>query len=81
MKKNTEINELNIRVVRLCDEFAQFYEQCAFLCDSFAAISAQQEYIEPETSGGISFYTRWIKTRLVEIQSELQKIHEQLSKP
>jgi len=79
MKKNKEIHELQLKVVRLYDELTQFSDQCAFLCDSFAAIPAQQEFIEPETIGGISFYSHWIKTRLLEIKNELRKIHEQLS--
>ena len=78
MKKNKEIHELQLKVVRLYDELTQFSDQCAFLCDSFAAIPAQQEFIEPETIGGIDFYTRWIKTRLLEIKNDLRKIHEQV---
>jgi len=79
-KKNKEIRELQLKVVRLYDEFTQFSDQCAFLCDSFAAVPAQQEYIESETIGGISFYSHWLKIRLLEIKNELRKIHEQLSK-
>jgi len=79
MEKNKEIHELQLRVVKLCDEFAQFSDQCAFLCDSFAAIPAQQEFIEAETIGGMSFYSHWLKTRLLKIKNELRKIHEQLS--
>jgi hypothetical protein len=77
-KKNKEIRELQLKVVRLYDEFAQFSDQCAFLCDSFAAIPAQHEFIEAGTIGGIEFYSRWLKTRLLEIKNELRKIHEQL---
>jgi len=49
MKKNKEIHEIQLKVLRLYDELTQFSDQCAFLCDSFAAIPAQQEFIEPET--------------------------------
>lgn len=81
MKKKNEdkdMRELKLKVLRLYDEFAHFSGQCAFLCDSFAAIPAQQEFIEPETIDGIHFYSRWLKTRTLEIKNELQKIHEQL---
>ena len=74
MKKNQEIHELQLEVVRLYDELSQFSDQCAFLCDSFAAIPAQHEFREPETIGGISFYSHWLKTRLLEIKNELRKI-------
>jgi len=79
MKKNKKIRELQFKVVKLYDEFAQFSDQCAFLCDSFAAIPSQQEVIEPETIGGISFYSHWLKTRTLEIKNELRKVHEQLN--
>lgn len=79
MKNNKEIRELQLKVVRLYDDFTHFSDQCAFLCDAFAAIPAQQELIEPETIGGIDFYSRWLKTRLLEIKNEMRKIHEQLS--
>ncbi len=78
MKKNKQINELQLKVLRLYDELTQFSNQCAFLCDSFAAIPAQQEFIEPETIDGIEHYSSWLKTRLLEIKGDLRKIHEQL---
>jgi len=80
MKKNKEIHEIQLKVLRLYDELTQFSDQCAFLCDSFAAIPAQQEFIEPETLGGIEHYSRWLKTRLVEIKIDVGEIHEQLKK-
>jgi hypothetical protein len=78
-KKNTkEIRKLRLKVLKLYDEFTQFSDQCAFLCDSFSAIPTQQEFIEPQTIGGIHFYSRWLKTRVLEIKSELRQVHEQL---
>lgn len=78
MKKKKKIDELQLKVLSLYDEVTHFSDQCAFLCDSFAAISAQQEFIETETIGGINFYSHWLKTRLLEIKNDLRKIHEQL---
>lgn len=78
MRINKEINELQIKVLKLYDDFAQFSDQCAFLCDSFAAVPAHQETIAPATLGGLDFYSQWLKTRLIEIKTELRQIHEQL---
>jgi hypothetical protein len=78
--KSEKVCNLKLKVVRLYDEFSQFSEQCAFLCDSFAAIPAQQGFIEPQTIAGIHFYSYWLKSRVLEIRSELWSIHEQLSK-
>ena len=80
MKKIKKINELQLKVLRLYDEFALFSDQCAFLCDAFAAVPAHQEAISPATLGGLEFYSQWLKTRLVEIKTELGQIHEQLRK-
>ena len=77
-KDRKRIRKLQLRVLRLYDEFTQFSDQCAFLCDSFAAIPTRQEFIEPETIDGIDFYACWLKTRVQEIKDELQKTHEQI---
>jgi hypothetical protein len=78
--RKKEIDQLQLKVLQLYDEFAQFSCQCAFLCDSFSTISAQPEFIEPETIDGIQYYSRWLKTRTLEIKSELKKVHTQLKK-
>ena len=80
VKKNPKLSELQLKVLRLCDDLTLFSCQCAFLCDSFSAVPAQQEDITPATLDGIGFYSRWIKTRLVEIKMELGEVHELLRK-
>jgi hypothetical protein len=77
-KKAKKIRKLQLKVIRLYDELTQFSDQCAFLCDSFAAIPAHQEFIEPQTISGIHFYSRWLKTKVLEIKSEPRKVHEEL---
>ena len=78
MKKTRKVKKLKLKVLRLYDEFALFSDQCAFLCDAFAAVPAHAETITPATLGGLDFYSQWLKTRLVEIKTELGQIHEQL---
>jgi hypothetical protein len=80
MKKIRKLSELQRKVLTLYDDLTQFSRQCAFLCDSFAMIPAKQEEITPDTLDGIGFYSRWLKTRLVEIKTEVGEIHEQLRK-
>ncbi len=77
-KESKRIRKLQRMVLRLYDEYAQFTDQCAFLCDAFAAIPEKQEIVEPETIEGINHYSHWLKTRVLEIKGELHKIHEQL---
>jgi hypothetical protein len=78
MKMDKEIRKLQFKVVRLYDELTQFSDQFAFLCDSFATIPTQQECIEPEIIAGMAFYSRWLKSRLLDIKKDLRKVHEQL---
>ena len=73
-----DIRHLQFKVVRLYDELTQFSDQFDFLCDSFTTIPGQQECIDPEAIGAMSFYSNWLKTRLLEIKNDLRKIHEQL---
>ena len=78
MKKTRSISELQLKALRLYDEFALFSDQCAFLCDAFAAVPARQEAITLATLGGLDFFSQWLKTRMVEIKIKLGQIHEQL---
>lgn len=80
MKKNQDLSELQLKVLRLYDDLTLFSCQCAFLCDSFSAVPAKQEDITPATLDGIDFYSHWIKTRLVEIKIELGEVHELLGR-
>lgn len=78
MKTRQEISTRQLKVLRLNDDFALFSNQCAFLCDAFASIPARHEEITPATLGGLEHYSHWLKTRLVEIKTELGEIHAQL---
>lgn len=80
VKKARKLSGLQRKVLRLYDDLTQFSHQCAFLCDSFASVPAHQEDITPATLGGIDFYSHWLKTRLVEIKTEVGEIHELLRK-
>ena len=53
MKKTRKVKKLKLKVLRLYDEFALFSDQCAFLCDAFAAVPAHAETITPATLGGL----------------------------
>lgn len=75
-RRSKEVRDLQHRIVKLYDELTEFSGQCAFLCDSFAAIPAQTEIIEIETVEGIDFYARWLKHRILEIKEDFRIIHE-----
>ena len=69
--------KLRSDLLALYDRLTEFSDQCAFLCDAFAAISICEETIDPATARGIGISARWMKTRVQEIKLDLKKIHEQ----
>ncbi|WDE04932.1 hypothetical protein SG34_027110 [Thalassomonas viridans] len=48
-------------LVDLTDDFSKFHEECAFLCDAFAAVAQEPECISEETSEGIRHMSYWLK--------------------
>lgn len=70
-----EFKKLRRDIIALYDDFSEFSDQCAFLCDAFGAIPVNSEAIEPATKRGIGIYANWIKGRLVEIQTDLGDLH------
>ena len=69
--------KLRLDVLALYDRLTEFADQCAFLCDAFAAIPITEECIEPATARGMSLSARWIKDTVQEIKLDLKRIHEQ----
>lgn len=49
-----EGQSLTLDIIHLYDELTQFNDVCAFLCDAYAAIAAQEEEIEAGTVGAVS---------------------------
>ena len=64
-------------LIALYDRLTEFSDQCAFLCDAFAAIPICEESIDPATARGMGLSARWIKDTVREIKSDLKDIHEQ----
>jgi len=77
-KYKSRSKKLKGDLINLYDDLTQFSDQCSFLCDAFAAIPAQDEIIDSATIGGISFYSQWIKIRILEIKLDLKNINEQV---
>lgn len=61
---------LRQNLLSLCDNFAEFTDQCTFLCDAFAAISTCDETINPATANGIGHAAPEAKGSGNQIRSE-----------
>ena len=58
------------------DEFSEFTEDCAFLCDAFACLADNQEILDPCTIHGLERHAYGLKQRTKEFREKLKKIRE-----
>lgn len=72
-------DRVQLRLLTLYDDLAEFQDQCSFLCDAFASIVTQEEIIDRETVRGASIYAQWIKERVKQMKEELKPIYEEVS--
>ncbi|WDE07467.1 hypothetical protein SG34_011565 [Thalassomonas viridans] len=60
----------------LSDDFNKFSEECAFLCDAFAAIGREPACITPPTSEGIGHISYWLKCQVIDYRDKIDEIRE-----
>ncbi|WDE06167.1 hypothetical protein SG34_004335 [Thalassomonas viridans] len=72
------IKQLSSDCIRLSDDFNKFSEECAFLCDAFAAVAHDPDYISEETSKGIGHLSCWLKEQAKSYRDRIDKLHEGL---
>lgn len=69
--------QLSNEILGLYDEFAEFHEQCAFLCDAFSAIAHHRQLeMDIYCANGLELHANWLKRRVAELKARLQSIHE-----
>ena len=61
------------------DDFVELHDNCSFLCDAFACLATEEDYLDTSTAMGISRYSHWIKHRAQKLKQDLKKIHEKAS--
>lgn len=63
-------------LVMFYDEFVAFQARCAFFCDAFNALAAQQQW-ETNSQRGLSFHSAQLKDELEQLRETLQQLmHE-----
>ncbi|WDE03085.1 hypothetical protein SG34_016815 [Thalassomonas viridans] len=65
-------------LVSLTDDLSQFHEECAFLCDAFAAVTHDPACITEETSEGIRHISYWLKHQVKSYYERVRDIHEEV---
>ncbi|WDE03818.1 hypothetical protein SG34_020915 [Thalassomonas viridans] len=64
-------------LVDLTDDFSQFHQECAFLCDAFAAVAQEPECISEETSEGIRHMSYWLKGQAKEYYQRIDDLYQE----
>ncbi|WDE08667.1 hypothetical protein SG34_032655 [Thalassomonas viridans] len=64
-------------LVDLTDDFSKFHEECAFLCDAFAAVAQEPECISEETSEGIRHLSYWLKCQAKEYYQRIDQLYKE----
>ena len=76
MKLKKQRKELARSLVKLYDEFADFHDHCAFFCDAYSCLAAEDEFLNPDTTSGVRLHGEWLKRRVGKFKQELGRIHE-----
>ncbi|WDE07542.1 hypothetical protein SG34_012040 [Thalassomonas viridans] len=64
-------------LVDLTDDFSKFHQECAFLCDAFAAVAQEPECISEETSEGIRHMSYWLKYQAKEYYQRIDDLYQE----
>ena len=67
---------LNTDLLHFYDEFAEFHDYCSFMCEAFASLATEENFLDTGTAMGASRFCHWIKRRMQELKGDLKKIHE-----
>lgn len=67
--------------MELYNDFVEFNDYCAFLCDSIPYLYNESRASEPDeqTIMGAKRHCSWVKSKAEELKSELDNIRQQLN--
>jgi len=67
---------INHDLLNLYDEISAFNDCCAFLCDAFASLAAEEEALDTSTIEGLKCLSHWMKQRMAEVKRQIKEIQE-----
>ena len=65
---------LAMELLRYYDDFSEFNDDCAFLCDAFAALVTNSDYLDQQSREGFDRHTRQLKQKVQEFKERLRDI-------
>lgn len=67
---------LNTDLMHFYDNFAEFHDYCAFMCDALASLATGDKPFDTSSALGASRYCHWLKYRVGILKEDLKEIHE-----
>lgn len=79
----TPTKSLSYELTDLYDDFVEFNDYCAFLCDSIPLLFREAQEREPEdhTLAGLRRHCNWMKKRADELELALEKVQQKSLDP
>ena len=76
-------DDLSYKLTELYDDFVEFNDYCAFLCDTIPLLlrEAQEREHEDHTLAGIGRHCAWMKKRADELEQALQNVQQKSLEP
>ena len=65
---------LSTKLLHFYDEFSEFNDCCAFLCDAYACLPSIEGGLDENSVVGLKRSTEWIKAQLNRLKQELSNI-------
>ena len=62
----------------LYDEMTEFNDCCAFLCDAFCSLVAEEEALETSTEEGLTCLSYWLQQRITTMKARLKGMLERV---
>ncbi|WDE09068.1 hypothetical protein SG34_030305 [Thalassomonas viridans] len=75
-----EETSLGHEVLHLCDDFARFSDECAFLCDAYAAVVSEPACIGEMTASGLGLSSYKLKKQVEDFYYRIANIHARWQK-
>lgn len=73
-------DKLTVRLLNFYDNFSEFNDYCAFLCDAFASVATQPGDLEDCSAHGLKRSAQWMKERMGMLKADLDVIQKDLAR-
>ena len=76
MKQITQTFPKRPELLVFFDDFVEFHDNCAFLCEAIASLVTEEDRFDTHTAMGIKRFCYWLKNRSEELNQDLRRALE-----